>query len=541
MNRDGDDTFWTAVPSRRECRTWLAATLAVFSLLVLVRLDLHPLWDDEANTALFGRTLWATGDLSAFDGDNLIAYRNGAELDPDFHNRRIPPLQYLVEAPFVRDTQSAWWARLPFAVCGIAAIALLLFWLAKLQPSRRTLVLASLAILGNVSFILYCRQARYYGLTFLFSAAIAYAYAHRQRGRSMLALLAVSSIALLASNYLSYAAVAAALGIDYLVAGRKHAAISWKSAGVIVASQIVAIVAIVGTWWPAEPKIGVESTLWWPLARLELLGKTLRDMNACELGIGLLLLATPLLARRARDWVLMRLWLALVISIVTTVIFSPQPVMATADLRYLAFAIPLCMVICVRTLECLPIRSILIVLIGVVAFQTTVMHKVVATAFPTPAYALPMRNTLLQYIGELTNPPPSAYALAIDVLNENAPAGATALVMPDFGTYPLMFHAPHLTYGWQIDTERSRQLQRLGSIYAYGAKAPDWVVVFGGKRLEQTPAAEPLGRLGARYQQVAEFALTGVDMSRPELYWHRFSGVLYWERAPLTIWRKVSP
>ena len=56
----------------------LLVTLAVAPLL-LVHLGTYALWDDEANTAIFASNVWKTGDTTAFDGTNIIAFRGGLE------------------------------------------------------------------------------------------------------------------------------------------------------------------------------------------------------------------------------------------------------------------------------------------------------------------------------------------------------------------------------------------------------------------------------------------------------------------------------
>src|SRR5687768_17790382 len=116
------------------------------SILIFTRLDAYALWDDEANTALYGEAIWLTGDTSAVHGHNVIAYHNGVELDETLHNRLVAPLPYYVEALFVRDTRSVWWARLPFAVAALATVGLLLRWLSKLDACRRTWVIGTLAL-----------------------------------------------------------------------------------------------------------------------------------------------------------------------------------------------------------------------------------------------------------------------------------------------------------------------------------------------------------------------------------------------------------
>jgi hypothetical protein len=78
---------------------------AAVLFLLFFGLGHNSLWDDEANTALFGKSVWQTGDTNALLGDNLIAFRGGLELK-DLKNRLIPPLQYYFISPVAGNSGS---------------------------------------------------------------------------------------------------------------------------------------------------------------------------------------------------------------------------------------------------------------------------------------------------------------------------------------------------------------------------------------------------------------------------------------------------
>jgi 4-amino-4-deoxy-L-arabinose transferase-like glycosyltransferase len=100
------------------------------AFLIFLRLGYYPLWDDEANTAIFAHGVWETGDTSAIFGHNILGYRNGLELNAELKNRLIAPLAYYVAAPFVGlFDNSFFYARLPFAIAGLITIASVIFWL----------------------------------------------------------------------------------------------------------------------------------------------------------------------------------------------------------------------------------------------------------------------------------------------------------------------------------------------------------------------------------------------------------------------------
>src|SRR5881398_2350128 len=178
-----------------------AATLIAGVLLLFARLGHYPLWDDEAQTCLIAQGVWKTGDTSAVHGQNLVAYRQGL-LIRDFKERSSPPLQFYVTAPFVGlGGNSALAARIPSALFGLATIALMLRWAWRAETDVVTFALLCVAIVGNVSLILYSRQARYYAPMIFFSVAVAYSYWHLESRRALLG-HALLSVLLLASNYL---------------------------------------------------------------------------------------------------------------------------------------------------------------------------------------------------------------------------------------------------------------------------------------------------------------------------------------------------
>ncbi|MCE9590722.1 MAG: hypothetical protein K8S99_09385 [Planctomycetes bacterium] len=154
-----------AAPADR--RVWLPLTVAVLAVscaLLFFRLGHYPLWDDEADTALFARSIARTGSANALIDQNLIACRNGAELK-DLRLHYLPPAMYYLAAPFVgRYGLGAFWPRFPFAACGLLTVALILFWLRRDGAGAGIWILVSVGIVSNVSLMLYSRECRYYAL-----------------------------------------------------------------------------------------------------------------------------------------------------------------------------------------------------------------------------------------------------------------------------------------------------------------------------------------------------------------------------------------
>src|SRR2546430_1100303 len=119
-------------------RLGCAATIfAAAILLLFARLGHYALWDDEAGTALSAIGIWRTGDTTALLDHNLVAYESGKDLR-NLRERLMPPLPAYLAAPFIGLLgANSWAARLPFALCGAACVAVMLWWMLERRPSRQ--------------------------------------------------------------------------------------------------------------------------------------------------------------------------------------------------------------------------------------------------------------------------------------------------------------------------------------------------------------------------------------------------------------------
>src|ERR1700722_8761019 len=184
---------------------WATAIILIGSvLLIFTRLGHYALWDDEAITAMTGRGVWRTGDTSAWaDDHNLVAYRNGLLIN-HFADRYTPPLQFYLLAPFMGLLgESSFVCRLPFAICGIITVGLMLRWLWRVRPEPIVWWAATFLILTNASFFLFQRQCRYYALATALTVAVAYFYYKWNTARSPVWPLAVALTVLLSAQYLN--------------------------------------------------------------------------------------------------------------------------------------------------------------------------------------------------------------------------------------------------------------------------------------------------------------------------------------------------
>jgi hypothetical protein len=494
--------------------------LLVCSFLLFFRLGHYALWDDESYTALIGQGVWRTGDTSAVIGHNIVAFRQGALLT-NLKERYLPPLSYYVDAPFAEfaDGGSAM-PRLPFAVCGLLTIMLILWWLHRGQAPWNVWVLSAMGIIGNVSLFLYFRQARYYGLSILLSVLIAYHWTHWDGRRWRLLIISIAGAALLATNYLNYAALAAAAAADYFLFARRNAKITWPQISLLLIPQIICAAIIVPIWNPLakHPTGDVHESL---AGRCTVFWRYFRDMNACEFGVGIFWLLCPLIYFWNRNIWALRAPLVLVVYIAVTAAFCPpqdlsEPV--PADIRYACACIPLCIAIAVILLAQFRGRfAILGLALGCIAFGTNLFEGG-ARLFDG------LQSTLWQYCRELADPPPDPFRAASDWINQHVNYGQSVWALPEYATYPLMYHAPQAVYAFQLSYPPQEQFKDLPRIHFAGQALPDFILTFGsdstGKLLRNAPFPP-----GVKYGVVDALPVNGFPAYRPELFWRSFRGL----------------
>ncbi len=267
-----------------KAESWIKRAIAfgVFltaAVLLFARLGHYSLWDDEATTALTALGVWRTGDTTAVIGDNVVGYRNGSLL-VGLRDRHTPPLGFYLAAPSLGLLGStAWAARLPFALCGLASVAILLLGLKKSHADLTTWILMAEVILGNVSFFLYCRQCRYYAPAILATLTLALLYVSWDGRRRSLVAFALLSVALLAANYLNYAALYVCLAADYLIWGRKRRPLTAGDWPWLIFPQVLLGTPIVLVWNPLGKVAGYYQTANWLVDKATLFWWNWRDMN----------------------------------------------------------------------------------------------------------------------------------------------------------------------------------------------------------------------------------------------------------------------
>ncbi|NQT75359.1 MAG: glycosyltransferase family 39 protein [Candidatus Omnitrophica bacterium] len=162
--------------NRRITYILLGLLLVLGLFLTFKNLSNNYLWQDEGESAVYGRNIIKYGYPRAFDGTNLLkAYLStfGENYESKFH----PWLHfYLISLSHIALGINTFSSRLPFAICGFLSI-IIIFFLAKRFFKKDSIALLSVLFIStSIPFILHVRQCRYYGLQVFLVLAIMWIY-----------------------------------------------------------------------------------------------------------------------------------------------------------------------------------------------------------------------------------------------------------------------------------------------------------------------------------------------------------------------------
>jgi len=193
--RSDDPAGWWRDPV-----AWVITALA--ALLLLVNLGGRALWEDEAETALLGRSILAHGKPVASNGINVISQEAGREFGSDYVWRWSPWVQfYLGAAGLKMFGDSALGARLPFALLAIPVIPLVYLIGRRAFGSILVARLAALALATSPWFLLQSRQARWEAPAYLLTCIVLLAVFEMERSIAWPVVIAAAGAALFYTNY----------------------------------------------------------------------------------------------------------------------------------------------------------------------------------------------------------------------------------------------------------------------------------------------------------------------------------------------------
>ena len=253
-------------------RAALAALLvASAAFLLFWRLDAVKLWRDEGTTANWGRLMVENGTWLpwATDGDQLVVQAADGH---DVNSKLLPAMQsylqfYVAAASFKLLGTNTFTARLPFVLCGAAALWVLYrLGVLLFGPGLRSFMLPFLGLF-SIHFLYASRVCRYYALVYLIATWLLLEFCRYLKdpalaGESGFYLrLAAAGVLLYEANYLSFGGMWGALGLFVLLNGDRRLLRGFFSLsailGVVLGAEFWILHSEFAAQWP--PDTGASS------------------------------------------------------------------------------------------------------------------------------------------------------------------------------------------------------------------------------------------------------------------------------------------
>ena len=201
----------------------LISTLTIASFFLFHNLSDRYLWKDEAETALFAKSILSEGIPKTKIGQNRIHSHVENYLRDNIVWTYHSWLQFYVTAlSFKLCGPSTTSARIPFALLGFLSL-LALYWLTfRLTNIREVALLSIIFLTFSVPFILHMRECRYYAPTVFFTIVLLMSYvSFLKRQRYSFASILLFSNLLFHSNYAAFIPVNCAFVLHYFIFHRK--------------------------------------------------------------------------------------------------------------------------------------------------------------------------------------------------------------------------------------------------------------------------------------------------------------------------------
>src|SRR5262245_32099907 len=525
--------------------------VALLSLLPLfANLGGGPLWSDEADTAVFARTILQRGVPSAWDGTTFTESDRGTRIGPKLIMVGTPWVPYYATAlSLALFGETSFAARLPFALAGLATLPLLYLLVLRTTQDRRTAVIASALLLLSVQFLVYARQSRHYAFNMLLSVALLLAFFRLERGRVDPLFVAIA-VLLFHCHPLPTFATLGAFGVLAIA----HPAFRAARRGFGLSLVPIAVLTLP---WALLSSRGWQENSRLLLATSEILPRLQQfayESSAAIPWLGWLLLA-PFAARRLRagDRVLLSLALAVLgaYAVLTPLLQSTYQLWDNG-LRYSCALFPLAS----ATTAVLVARAAggrralefaLVLLFALTQVPANLFPWLLIPPRPRPAQQPPppvhaslhvpgslvdkiVRTELLGFARELVETSPGTDSGVIAFLREHARSGD--VVITNYAWEPLYFHT-NLPQGYKILESypiRAAALEAGLPDYVFRPDSARWIVWRapweGYQDYTWRDVFERLAASGATVEQVATLPET-VFENRENLHFRRFPGLGY--------------
>ena len=497
------------------------AIILIYSYLLIQGLSNNYFWDDEANTALFANNIIKTGLPYAWDQRNIIAFRNGEELNNNLVNGYMPPLQYYIGAlSFSIFGVSTFSGRFIFVLFDLAS--LIIFLLILKQEFNKKISLFAMVILSfSVSFLLFTRQARYYSLTIFFSLLAYYFYKRyvKTGAKKNLIYLVIALIFLFYSNFIMCLAFIASLIIIHFVFYFNKE----KIKELFIPSIVFLLAALPYIFYAKPYSKNVVSSSPYLIDKLVLLLRNFRELNTYQWFPWMLfiLLVFFLVYRKSLLEISKEIFLLIISYIFIITISSPQPVSITqfADVRYLLLLLPFISMLIALALFFLWGKSKIIS----IAALALLLSTNILTINPLKPE---LRFDLVNYLYEIHNDRTTSYEAVDLYLKQNAKQDDSILIFPEYMRVPIIFYTgSYIKVCCQLNKKTKlpiKEIELLDKDIFIENAVPDWIIAFGPYGTELSSfMINQYSKNGIEYNKDM-INVYWADETYPEILFHRY-------------------
>lgn len=494
------------------------------------------MWDDEASVVWFAKNYNQHGKILGYDGTHLFSYRNGQLINNELVYNN-PPLDIYYAAFVIRHFgETDFILRFSFALLGFVALGIFI-WCFRLitEKDKIWFVFSSSILILSVNYLLIEANTRYYALTFLFASISLLATLKivekpekKYVQKVLLLLLQLSSIYFLfLSHYLAAVCWWLMCGIILLQHHQIRISLKDKFTNTVVLLYL-SLFAIIVHYIISEqvlhrPDLENKDGLLTKYSKLtEWLFVDLHRLNITPLWLIPAFIVLFIFKKHFLSKSLGRLMIYLTVFLVAMVALNPQPTSHSLsfDIRYLYVIIPILYLLMGYLFKLLYERirwgKIISIGLAVIFINSTLLSAIPSDG--GPQWLLP------NFVKERMNPYPTAYSEAINYIQKNFNKRKKILTLPGFHNTVLFRYVPdkiQITNTLNKNTALSKSLiDSLGQHCLYiGNCKPEYVFQFGST---ETLEDYPFKASDFKFVDTILIYAYGVDVSRPELYWHSF-------------------
>lgn len=543
------------IPVVLTSRPWILPTL-IFGILVILSANMHPLWGDEAETALFARNILKYGIPKGWDGVNIMGIENAVVLNSNLINHTSPWGQYyLTAASFAVFGQSSFSARLPFIILSIISIPLIYLLTLKVTNDKKSALIATIISSLSVPFILSSYQDRYYAITSFCALLLTLSSLNLTR-KSLWPKITfiVSGTLFFYGNYLSFAAFFASLFFAMLIFMKLNKE-GFRNIKKFVLSFIllsIPIAALTTPWYlllkPMESRGQlVLPTLEQGTASFFTLTKDAFSLYNNNNGLPkLLILALGIV-------LILKLNIKESISHLIFFFFIPCFFLITMSFFTLISVVDTTFIATRYTTVILPffLITIAILISEIASWQKIAAAVVLVIYVTTNLFSIEkVRSLPLELAGEILNPYPTPDKLVADYLKTHAKDGDTAFVSINRNHEPLIFHlGDKIKFVNRVSLTNTRIFPKNRGLiprYIYDFRGePDWVIMYSRRAFDGSFLTFDMRSLPPEVNLSDNYTFETIpvffsDLSRPEIELRSFSTIIPAPEDQVFIYKKIK-